>query len=341
MVVLTFRAFLVDWYCRTIPKVLRSYLVSIVDAWPSAAAYIAAPTPLKELPMNALMPIRSPRRLAGREACLIGAAVVLLLLALLAPELTGPGAGSPQFADMRALASLPNALDVLSNLPFLVLGLLGLHRLHSLEHAHEHGHEGAAPGLAHDELPVNALDCAWLFFAGLVLVAAGSAFYHLQPDDVLRLAGDRAAMAVAFAGVIGLAVCDRVSQRAGWPAACIALAAGWLAVAVFHETGNVTPWAVVQFGGIALVLGVALLRPLRSGTRSMQLRLGWIIAAYALAKIFEMADGAVYEMTQQLISGHSLKHLVAALAAIPVLRAVHALQERPLVHNAPAAAVTA
>ncbi|MGR4870632.1 hypothetical protein ACIPRI_17435 [Variovorax sp. LARHSF232] len=291
--------------------------------------------------MNASMPIRSPRRLARREACLIGAAVVLLLLALLAPDITGPGAGSMQFADTRALASLPNALDVLSNLPFLVLGLIGLHRLHGLEHAHEHGHEGAATGLAHDELPVNALDCAWLFFAGLVLVAAGSAFYHLQPDDVLRLAGDRAAMAVAFAGVLGLAVCDRVSQRAGWPAACIALTAGLLAVAVFHETGNVTPWAVVQFGGIALVLGMALLRPLCDGTRSMQLKLGWIIAAYALAKLFEMADGAVFEATQHLISGHSLKHLVAALAAIPVLRAVRALQERPLVHNAPAAAVTA
>lgn len=291
--------------------------------------------------MNASMPIRTPHRLARREACLIGAATLLLLLALLAPEITGPGAASAQFADTRKLASLPNALDVLSNLPFLVLGLLGLHRLHSLEHAHEQGNEGTAAGFAHDELPVNALDCAWLFFAGLVLVAAGSAFYHLQPDDVLRLAGDRAAMAVAFAGVIGLAVCERVSQRAGWPAACIALAAGLLAVAVFHETGNVTPWAVVQFGGIALVLVMALLRPLRAGARSMQLKLGWIIAAYALAKLFEIADVAVFEATQQLISGHSLKHLVAALAAIPVLRAVRALQERSLVHNAPAAAVTA
>lgn len=277
--------------------------------------------------MNASMPIQSPRRrLSRREAWLVGAAALLLLLGLLAPDMRGPGAGSVSLSDVRTLMGLPNAIDVLSNIPFLAVGLLGLRRLHQLEHGHDHGH---APGLVHDELPGSALDCAWLFFAGLVLVAAGSAFYHLQPDDVLRLAGDRAAMAVAFAGVIGLAVADRVSPRAAWPAACIALAAGLLAVAVFHETGNVTPWGVVQFGGLALVTWMATMRPVRSGTRPLQLKLGWIIAAYAFAKVLELADAAVYEFTQQLVSGHSLKHVAAALAALPVLHAVQQLARRP------------
>jgi hypothetical protein len=285
-----------------------------------------------------MMPIRPRRHLERREACLIGAAVLLLLLALLVPDLAGTAPASAQLADIRTLAGLPNAMDVLSNLPFLVVGLLGLYRLHGLENAHD---QSAVPPFVHDELPTNALDCAWLFFAGLVLVAAGSAFYHLQPDDALRLTGDRAAMAVVFAGVIGLAVCDRVSQRAGWPAACIALGAGLLAVAVFQETGNVTPWAVVQFGGMALVLAMALLRPAPGATRAMRLKLGWILACYALAKACEMADGTIFEATQQLISGHSLKHLVAALAALPVLQAVSSLRQQPLMHNAPATVVTA
>lgn len=286
--------------------------------------------------MNASIPIQLRRRLSRREAWLLGIAVVLLILGLVAPDMAGPGAGSAPLSDIRTLVGLPNAIDVLSNLPFLVIGLLGLYRLHCLERGHEHH----APALAHDELPGSALDCAWLFFAGLVLVAAASAFYHLQPDDVLRLAGDRAAMAVAFAGVIGLAVCDRVSQRWGWPAACIALAAGLLAVAVFHETGNVTPWAVVQFGGMALVLWMASMRPVRGGTRPMHLKLGWIIAAYVLAKVLESADGAVYELTQHVVSGHSLKHVAAALAALPVLGAVRRLAHQPVMHNRPTAAVT-
>lgn len=285
--------------------------------------------------MNASISIQARRHLSAREGWLIGAAAVLLVVGLVAPELAGPDAGSAGFSDIRTLLGLPNAIDVLSNLPFLLAGIWGLQLLHRLERSHD---SASAP--AHDELPGSALDCAWLFFAGLLLVAAASAFYHLQPDDVLRLTGDRAAMAVAFAGVIGLAVCDRVSQRAGWPAACITLAAGLLAVAVFHETGNVTPWAVVQFGGMALVLWMATLRPVRGGTRPLHLKLGWVIAAYGLAKTFELADAPVYELMQHVVSGHSLKHVAAALAALPVVGALNGLARHPLMHNPPAAAVT-
>ncbi|HYP70910.1 MAG TPA: hypothetical protein VEP93_08480, partial [Variovorax sp.] len=64
------------------------------------------------------------------------------------------------------------------------------------------------------------------------------------------------------------------------------------------------------------------------------------IAAYALAKVLEMADGAVYELTLHLVSGHSLKHVVAALAALPVLAAVDGLAHEPLMHNPRAAVVT-
>ena len=286
--------------------------------------------------MNASMSIRARRRLTRREAWLVGAAVVLLVLGLGAPDLpAGARAGGASLSDIRTLMGLPNAIDVLSNLPFLLVGAWGLLLLHRVERSHDQ-----ATGLTHDELPGSALDCAWLFFAGLLLVAAASAFYHLQPDDVLRLAADRAAMAVAFAGVIGLAVSDRVSQRAAWPAACITLAAGLLAVAAFHETGNVAPWAVVQFGGMALVLWMATMRPVRGATRPMHLKLGWIIAAYGIAKVFEVADGPVYELTQHVVSGHSLKHVAAALAALPVLGALRDLARHPVVHNPPAAAIT-
>ena len=277
-----------------------------------------------------------PRRLSRRESWLAAVAAFMLLLALLAPALTGAAAATPSFSDMRSLAGLPNAIDVLSNLPFLVLGMLGLYRLHQLERHHEQAHSPA-----HDELPGGALDCAWLFFAGLVLVAVASGFYHLHPDDAMRLAGDRAAMAVAFAGVIGLAVFDRVSQRAAWPAACVSLAGGLAAVAVFQQSGNVTPWAVVQFGGMALVLWMATLRPVRGSLPRLQLKLGGLIAAYAVAKVLELADAPVFELTGHLVSGHSLKHVVAAFAAVPVLQALHRLAQRPLVHNARAVAVTA
>ena len=286
--------------------------------------------------MNVSKPIRLRRhRLERREACLVGATVVLVALALLLPDLVGPGAGTPKLADQRALAGLPNALDVLSNLPFLVVGLLGLHRLHGLEHAHDQGRE------AHDDLPVDALDCAWLFFAGLIATAAGSAFYHLMPDAP-RLAADRAGMAVAFAGLIGIAVCERVSQRAGWPAAWFVLMAGLLSAEVFQESGNVLPWALVQFGGMAVVLTLALATPMRG---AVGLKLGWVIAFYVVAKAFELGDHAIYEATGHLVSGHTLKHLVASLAGLPVLMALYRLEKgwraTLLRHNPDPAAIAA
>ena len=173
--------------------------------------------------------------------------------------------------------------------------------------------------------------------AGLLLTAAGSVFYHLQPD-ALRLAADRAGMAVAFAGLIGFAVCERVSQRAGWPAAWFVLAAGLLAVAVFHATGNVLPWAVLQFGGMLLVFVLALARPVPG---AIGFKLGWVIFFYALAKLFELSDHALYEATHHVVSGHSVKHLTAALAALPVLQALGLMTRKGLRHNSATAALTA
>jgi hypothetical protein len=107
---------------------------------------------------------------------------------------------------------------------------------------------------------------------------------------------------------------------------------------VFHETGNVLPWALVQFGGMLGVLVLSLVRPVRG---AVGFKLGWVIFFYALAKLFELGDHAIYEATQHLVSGHSLKHLTAALAALPVLQAIGALSRKGLLHNPGTAAVTA
>nr|WP_315209595.1 hypothetical protein [uncultured Albidiferax sp.] len=200
------------------------------------------------------------------------------------------------FADQRAWAGLPNALDVLSNLPFAVGGLWGLLVL-------KHQPPGVQRGLAA------------LFFAGLLLAALCSGIYHWQPDNV-RLALDRAGMVPVFAGLLGLAVADRSSDRAGlWTAGAVLLW-GPLSVAVWSATGNLLPWAVLQGGGMLLVLGLALCPP-RPG--AWGIRLGGVIAAYALAKWLEQGDHSVFAWTGGVVSGHSLKHAVAALAAWPVL----------------------
>jgi hypothetical protein len=267
---------------------------------------------------------------------------LLLLIGIVGPVLPAAEVAiALVFADTRSWHGLPNAMDVLSNLPFLLMGCWGLYWLNRIDRAHHEALSGFPLAPPASDPPDNTLDCAWLFFAGLIATAAGSAFYHLAPDAP-RLAADRAGMAVAFAGLIGMAVCERVSQRAGWPAAWFVLTTGLLSAEIAQETGNVLPWALVQFGGMALVLTLALSRPMPG---AVGLRLGWVIAAYVLAKAFELADQPIYEATQGVISGHTLKHLCAALAALPVLTALQRLDRgwraAALRHNPGAAALTA
>ncbi|WP_186510977.1 hypothetical protein [Caenimonas sedimenti] len=232
------------------------------------------------------------------ERMLLLATSAGLLLALFGPSLA-PLAHAHDFADQRALWGVPYALDVLSNLPFALLGLLG-------------GWTLLASGRGVASPVQRAL--AGLFFAGLVVTAAGSSWYHLHADDA-GLAVDRYAMGVAFAGLLGLAVATRVSDRAG---AALAGALLLLAPLAAHTAfaGNLAPWVVVQFGGM-LVLLALVFAPTRPG--AVTIRLGWVLVAYGVAKLTEMGDHVIFEATAELLAGHTVKHLLAAAAAIPVL----------------------
>jgi len=241
-------------------------------------------------------PIRKP------EALLLGSGLAMVLLAWLAPPLAQPALYHP-FADQRSWLGVPFAMDFLSNLAFVVTGLLGLVRLWRLP--------ASLPGSAQRPL-------AAMFFWGLLLTAVGSAWYHWLPDDA-GLAVDRIGMALAFAGLLGLAAAGRISGRAGVLLALSLLLLGPLSVWVWAVSGNVLPWGVLQFGSMALLLWLAWLKPLPGG---LAVRWGVLIVIYAVAKGLEQADQVVFTLTGQLVSGHSLKHVVAALAAWPVIAAL-------------------
>ncbi|MES2879920.1 MAG: hypothetical protein V4713_16020 [Pseudomonadota bacterium] len=215
------------------------------------------------------------------------------------------------FADQRSWFGLPCAMDLLSNLPFAIGGLWGLWMLQHLPI---------------DPTPNAQRPLATLFFAGLVLTALCSSIYHWQPDNAGLLL-DRLGMVVAFAGLLGLAAADRVSPRAGGLTAGAVLLLGPLCVAVWATSGNLLPWVVLQGGGMLLILLLAACKPV-SG--AWGLPLGAVMGLYALAKLLELGDHAVFAWTQGLVSGHSLKHAVAALVAWPVIAVMHnAAQGKP------------
>lgn len=237
--------------------------------------------------------------------------LLLVCLALLGLALFGPEASQPlhyhEFADRRTLFGLPLAMDVLSNALFLFVGLAGV---------------GCLVAYPRRALTNVQRAMSILFIAGLVFTAFASAWYHLHPDD-FGLAIDRSGMAVAFAGLLGLAAAGRVSERAGAALGLAVLLAAPLAIKYWMASGNVLPWGVLQFGGMGLILWASLLRP---RSKALDVRWSLVILAYAAAKLLELNDEAVYQLTSHLVSGHTLKHVFAALAGCPVVFALGALR---------------
>lgn len=249
--------------------------------------------------------VLNSRALASRLLT-VGAAL-LVLAALCLPALSQPP-GYHGFADQRAWGPLPHALDVLSNLAFAWAAVAGMRVLR--------GADGRALAPM-----VRAL--AALFFTGLACSAIGSSVYHWAPDDA-TLAGDRLGMAIAFAGMLGLALHSRLSDRWAQLAAGAMLVAATAAVVTWLRSANLLPWVLVQGGGMLAVLGLAAMAPRKGG---LPLRLGLVMVLYGAAKLLEWGDGAVFEATAGLVSGHSLKHVLAAAAAWPVISALRALPQ--------------
>ena len=75
-------------------------------------------------------------------------------------------------------------------------------------------------------------------------------------------------------------------------------------------SGDLRAYALVQFGSLLAIVLLLVLRPGRlRGT-------GYLVAAlvaYAVAKVFEFADRPIFAL-DDIVSGHTLKHLVAAMA---------------------------
>jgi hypothetical protein len=160
-----------------------------------------------------------------------------------------------------------------------------------------------------------------LVFAATALTCCGSGYYHLAPDSP-RLAWDRLPMAVGFMGIVVAALSERVSVTAGRrllvPLAVLGAASVWYwRWSAAHGVENLNPYGAVQFGSALLVLLVIVLFPARY-TRGGDFFTAVVL--YALAKVAEHFDGQIFAATGAIVSGHTLKHLLAAVAIFWLLR---------------------
>jgi hypothetical protein len=234
----------------------------------------------------------------------------LIAAALITAFLSPPIAQDPRyysFADGQTLLGIPNFWNVATNLPFLLVGFMGLRFLSG----------PTAGGVPEPMWPVYTA-----FFAGSILIGFGSSYFHLHPD-IDTLLWDRLPMTVSFMAFVCAVIAETVSvdlgRRLFWPL----LAAGLLSVLYWYATesmgrGDLRPYALVQFLPMLLLPLLLFLSPSgHSGRGGFWAVLGF----YAAAKVAELLDGWLYEMMRGF-SGHSLKHLLAAAGVYSFLAAI-------------------
>ena len=182
---------------------------------------------------------------------------------------------------------MQNFWNVVSNFPFIAIGAVGLRQFYR---------DPATIAL----------------FLGLFLTAFGSFYYHWNPNDD-TLFWDRLPMTLCFMAILAVVIDERVNVKFAvlWPL----LATGILSLILWRWTGDLQLYGWVQFfPGVALPLLFLVFPPRYSGT------FYWLVAVllYAVAKLFEFADYPVYRSF--ILSGHTLKHLFAAVACFAILR---------------------
>jgi hypothetical protein len=241
----------------------------------------------------------------GRPWLLALLAVAVVSTVFVMPPLPAP-AHYGIFADRRVVLGIPNFFDVVSNLPFLLIGAWGLHVVAS------------DPGRAFSQ-PLERWPYA-LVFLSVALSGVGSAYYHFAPDDG-RLMWDRLPIALGFMALVSAVATDRLSVKAGLYALAPLLVAGAASVvhwrlSLLRGAEDIVPYAVVQFGAIAAVLIIAALYRPRYTCGGY---LYAAVATYGLAKVAEVLDAQIYAVGG-IVSGHTLKHLFAALAVWWLLR---------------------
>jgi hypothetical protein len=221
--------------------------------------------------------------------------VPLAYLMLLQGPIAQPGAYHV-FADARTCLGVRNFGNVASNLLFMLVGAGGWYW------CYRHLRTGARR--------------SWMvFFGGVALVFFGSAHYHTTPNDD-SLVWDRLPMTLAFMGLLIALLSEHLGESIERHTLMPALILGIASVLWWRYSGDLRLYIWVQAAPLLAIPFVLVMFP---GRHSHRLYLVPGLVFYALAKVVELHDQEIFEMTGFALSGHSLKHLLAAMAPLCLL----------------------
>ncbi len=197
-----------------------------------------------------------------------------------------------QFADQLTFFSIPNFWNVISNLPFIVIGSLGIVSVLDL-------------------MKQNPLQSLFIwFFIGIILTGFGSAYYHYNPNDA-TLIWDRLPMTISFMSFLSIIISEFIDVNFGKKALFPFLIIGVLSIAYWVVFQDLRMYVLIQFLPISLIPIVLFL----SKNNLKIKKYFWLILfAYVVAKFLESYDLFIFTSTYNVISGHTMKHFAAAIA---------------------------
>ncbi len=195
------------------------------------------------------------------------------------------------FADNRTIFGINNFLDIVSSLPFLFVGMLGLYTICQ-------------------NWGIN-YSWSWLFlFLSVFCVAFGSSYYHFNPENK-TLTWDRLPMAIGFMALFVITISDYINYKLEKWLLLPMCIVGIISVLYWHITDDLRIYVWVQFVSMALILIIIFIY------KPTHLQTKFLLSAflfYMLSKIAEYFDKQIFELLGHSLSGHTIKHLLAAIA---------------------------
>jgi len=211
------------------------------------------------------------------------------------------------FTDSYSLFSIPNFYNVISNIGFITLGLYGFLKV----------------------LSTNNKNCLIYFLTiGIILTGLGSGYYHWNPNNI-TLIFDRLPMVIVFMTFFTFIISNYITSKNYKTYFSLFLSTGIISILYWSytesiDTGDLRLYALVQFLPMLLIPVIILLYKNKNNNSYYIFP---VLGLYILAKLCEHFDEFIYYFLKESISGHSIKHLFAAVAAYYIYKWMYSLQK--------------
>jgi len=216
------------------------------------------------------------------------------------------------FIDSRTIFNIPNFNNVISNVGFILLSCIGFFKL---------------------TISNKKSNLLYFLLGGILLTGIGSAYYHWNPNNT-TLVFDRLPMVLVFMTFFTFVIVNYINQINYKIYFTLLLGTGILSVLYWSYSesigmGDLRPYILVQFLPLLLIPIILLLfkQNNNNNNNNNTYYIIPVLAFYILAKLTEHFDELIYTTSSKIISGHSIKHYLAAIAAYYIYKWMYSLQK--------------